>query len=41
MASSPSSTTNSDSTPAEEPVIQDSLAYWEKQSATYDGVLGV
>ena len=25
----------------QEPVIQDSLTYWEKQSATYDGVLGV
>jgi hypothetical protein len=24
-----------------EPVLQDSLNYWEKQSATYDGVLGV
>jgi hypothetical protein len=24
-----------------EPVLQDSLTYWEKQSATYNGVLGV
>ena len=24
-----------------EPVLQDSLIYWEKQSATYNGVLGV
>ena len=24
-----------------EPVLQDSLSYWEKQSATYNGVLGV
>jgi hypothetical protein len=24
-----------------EPVLQDSLSYWENQSATYDGVLGV
>ena len=24
-----------------EPVLQDSLKYWERQSATYNGVLGV
>ena len=24
-----------------EPVLQDSLGYWERQSATYNGVLGV
>ena len=35
MASSPSLPQ------VEEPVLQDSLSYWEKQKATYDGVLGV
>ena len=35
MASSPSSPQ------VEEPVLHDSLSYWEKQKATYDGVLGV
>ncbi|KAF8478547.1 AdoMet dependent proline di-methyltransferase-domain-containing protein [Russula ochroleuca] len=34
MASSPSSPQ------VEEPVLQDSLSYWEEQKATYDGVLG-
>jgi hypothetical protein len=29
------------SSPMAEPVLQDSLTYWEKQSATYNGVLGV
>lgn len=39
----PSSLHASDSTVVAEPepVLQDSLRYWEKQSATYNGVLGV
>ena len=30
----------SSSSQVAEPVLQDSLSYWEKQSATYNGVLG-
>ena len=37
--SSPLST--SDPPQVAEPVVKDSLSYWEKQSATYNGVLGV
>jgi len=36
-----SSLSTSDPPQAAEPVVKDSLSYWEKQSATYDGVLGV
>jgi hypothetical protein len=38
-----SSLHSSDSTVVAEPgpVLQDSLRYWERQSATYNGVLGV
>ena len=42
MAMAPSSSlSTSDPLQAAEPVVKDSLSYWEKQSATYDGVLGV
>jgi hypothetical protein len=42
MAMAPSSSLSTSDPPrAAEPVVKDSLSYWEKQSATYDGVLGV
>lgn len=42
MSASPSLHSSDPTAVAEpEPVLQDSLRYWERQSATYNGVLGV